>query len=98
MNGWEGFLSRISQDNRMEFFMAAFTLKLVAKTRMQGHMKHITISSSLVYLLFWSKNNNLTCALISSLKLASVPDNTVSVIGPRLLPCFRKRMFGLRLQ
>lgn len=33
MNGWEGFLSRISQDNRMEFFMAAFTRKLVAKTR-----------------------------------------------------------------
>lgn len=32
VNGWVGFLSRISQDSRMEFFMAAFTLKLVAKT------------------------------------------------------------------
>lgn len=33
VKGWEGFLSRTSQDNRMEFFMAAFTRKLVAKTR-----------------------------------------------------------------
>lgn len=98
MNGWEGFLSRISQDNRMEFFMAAFTLKLVAKTKMQEYIKHITISSNLVDLLFWIKNNDLTCALFSSLKLTSVPDNTASVTGPRLLPCLRKRMFGLRLQ
>lgn len=35
VNGWVGFLSRISQDSRMEFFMAAFTLKLVAKTESQ---------------------------------------------------------------
>lgn len=35
VKGWVGFLSRISQDSRMEFFMAAFTLKLVAKTESQ---------------------------------------------------------------
>lgn len=52
VNGWEGFLSRISQDNRMEFFMAAFTLKLVAKTRIQEYMRHKTISSSFGLLLF----------------------------------------------
>lgn len=52
VNGWEGFLSRISQDNRMEFFMAAFTLKLVAKTRIQEYMRHKTINSSFGLLLF----------------------------------------------
>lgn len=40
VNGWAGFLSRISQDSRTEFFMAAFTLKLVAKTKEQKTNKH----------------------------------------------------------
>lgn len=35
VKGWAGFLSRISQDSRTEFFMAAFTRKLVAKTKVQ---------------------------------------------------------------
>lgn len=46
MNGWEGFLSRISQDNRIEFFMAAFTLKLVAKTKVQKDIKQINMNVS----------------------------------------------------
>lgn len=37
VKGRAGFLSRISQDSRTEFFMAAFTLKLVAKTEAQKY-------------------------------------------------------------
>ena len=35
-----GFLSLISQDSRTEFFMAAFTLKLVAKTKVHRKKKN----------------------------------------------------------
>lgn len=66
VNGWAGFLSRISQDSRTEFFMAAFTLKLVAKTAAQKYKtnKH-EYDSSLSESLFWSKSNGLTCLSFS---------------------------------
>lgn len=72
VNGWEGFLSRISQDNRMEFFMAAFTRKLVANTGMAKDMKHIGINSSLVHLFSSSKVYDLTFSSFSSLNLSSL--------------------------
>lgn len=43
VNGWAGFLSLISQDSRMEFFMAAFTLKLVAKTTKDKNKTNVSM-------------------------------------------------------
>lgn len=64
-------MSRISQDRRMEFFMAAFTLKLVAKTK---RTKDTTKKKNYTYFLRLQAQlpSNFTC---TGIKLAISSDS-----------------------
>lgn len=63
VKGWAGFLSRISQERSTEFFMAAFTRKLVAKTTAKNKEKK---KSSTCELSPLDQMQCLTCLLQAS--------------------------------
>lgn len=88
MNGWAGFLSRISQDSRIEFFMAAFTLKLVAKTKVQNNKNKTNMIMIPVSFDLSTKAKVMALpvhhSLVSSYLFALI--NTVSVTGQGYSP------------
>lgn len=95
VKGWAGFLSLISHDSSTEFFIAAFTLKLVAKTKKKKQKPNV-LNSLLEYLLFCctsflpGRHSLQTTYRISSFQHTE-PDL-------RLLPWFGKMMLGLGRQ